>query len=113
MALVADDFIFPHWAVDIDEESAVADLRGLRMRGDVGVDQRVPGLHDFRFRLFLLEVEVLENFVHELARTGDIVDPLLVEGWIVNPAPVGEDLILGGPARGADLGFAKRERIHE
>src|SRR5687767_3680410 len=92
-AAVAYDFVEPRVAVHGDEEGAFVDAGGLRVRGDVRVDQMVPDADNFSFGAPSVHAEAGQDFWHHVAGLLGVELPGLFFGLDVDPAPLGEDAV--------------------
>lgn len=96
LSTVTHDFGKPRAAVDAHKQGSVAQIGGLRVGGDIRVNQGVPDLDDFDFGAARVHLQIDQHPGNDLVRSAGADCFGLFEWLEVNAAPLGEDLSAGG-----------------
>lgn len=107
-AAVANDFIEPDVAIDIDEERAFGDADGLGVLGNDRVHEVVPDFQDFEFGLLAFKSESLENAGDEVADRFGAASERLLGLSEIDAAKLGQDGLF---RRELDARGERRHRI--
>jgi hypothetical protein len=96
LAPITDDFRKPRAAVHVHEQRAFVQIRRLRVRGDVRVNQRIPDFDDFDFPATRIHFQIAKNFGNDFARIARANGFCRLNRFKVNAAPLRKNFLSGG-----------------
>jgi len=109
LAPIADDFREPHAAVHIHEQGAFMQVRRLGVRGDSGINQRVPDFHDLGIGAARIEFQIHHQLRQQISDRLRRDGPRFFQRPQIHAAPLREDAGAGGTfARPARRDFFQR-----